>query len=96
MLLYYYSPFIPPLSSILFLYLWKHLGINIGPKFVLTAMHPNAWDAYKNSNDLRMVIDRVAEYKEKKKDGGGDGGEGPSKVVFLFFYIQLFFSYFYL
>ena len=38
---------------------------------MLMAMHESAWDAYKNSNDLRMVIDRIIEHKANKK-GKGD------------------------
>eukprot|EP00727_Mastigamoeba_balamuthi_P002230 m51a1_g12003 putative dna ligase 3 (895) ;mRNA; f:142-3815 len=39
------------------------LGIAIGPKFVLDALHPAAFEAYKNSNDLRRVVDKVCSHR---------------------------------
>jgi DNA ligase 3 len=35
------------------------LKINIGAKFVLEALHPNAFDAFKNTNNLKSVVEKV-------------------------------------
>lgn len=37
----------------------KDLNVNIGAKFVLNAVHPQAFDAYRNTHNLRSVIDKV-------------------------------------
>jgi ATP-dependent DNA ligase I len=37
----------------------KDLNINIGAKFVLSAIHPQAFDAYRNTHNLRSVVDKV-------------------------------------
>jgi DNA ligase-3 len=39
------------------------LKINIGAKFVLGALHPQAWDAYKNSQDLKKVISKIQRHE---------------------------------
>lgn len=39
----------------------KDLKINIGAKFVLNALHPDAYTAYNNTSNLRDVIDHVVE-----------------------------------
>jgi DNA ligase-3 len=44
-------------------FLWKlidkDLKINIGAKYVLSALHPKAFDAYRNSNNLQLIVERV-------------------------------------
>lgn len=60
------------------------LKINIGPKFVLGAIHPDAFEgnvspptcivansyaAFKNSNDLKQVLKRVESFNKKQEDG---------------------------
>lgn len=37
----------------------KDLKINIGPKFVLGALDPSAYEAYTNSHNLKKVIDKI-------------------------------------
>lgn len=81
------------------------LNINIGPKFVLNALHPKAFDgkiviigidsnlsfsskkkkAYKNSNDLRLIIDRILSHTldqqlkdEKKKKKSKEASDEES------------------
>lgn len=36
----------------------KDLRINIGPKYVLDALHPKLYKAFKNSNNLKLIIER--------------------------------------
>jgi DNA ligase-3 len=40
----------------------KDLKINIGPKYVLEAIHPKLYQAYKHSNDLKMIIERYQDH----------------------------------
>jgi len=41
----------------------KDLKINIGAKFALGALHPKLYDAYKASNDLKMIISRFEKHE---------------------------------
>eukprot|EP01117_Protostelium_nocturnum_P010644 TRINITY_DN3832_c0_g3_i2.p1 TRINITY_DN3832_c0_g3~~TRINITY_DN3832_c0_g3_i2.p1 ORF type:complete len:848 (+),score=249.92 TRINITY_DN3832_c0_g3_i2:325-2544(+) len=61
-------------------YLWKiidhDLKINIGPKFVLNALHPKAFDAFLKTNNLQVIIQRIIDHtidakedKSKEKKG---------------------------
>lgn len=70
----------------------KDLNINIGAKFVLTAIHPQAFDAYRNTHNLKSVVDKVLSdslgpaktAKKAKKpseedgSGGDDDDDGPA------------------
>eukprot|EP01102_Stenamoeba_stenopodia_P016187 TRINITY_DN5629_c0_g1_i3.p1 TRINITY_DN5629_c0_g1~~TRINITY_DN5629_c0_g1_i3.p1 ORF type:complete len:1101 (+),score=403.70 TRINITY_DN5629_c0_g1_i3:66-3368(+) len=40
------------------------LRINVGPKYVLGALHPDAHDAFKHSHDLKKVVKKVLEKKQ--------------------------------
>lgn len=40
----------------------KDLNINIGAKYVLSALHPQAFDAYRNTHNLRNVVDKVLDH----------------------------------
>ena len=48
----------------------KDLNINIGAKFVLSAIHPQAFDAYRNTHNLKSVVDKVL----SNSLGGASGG----------------------
>ncbi len=50
-----------------YLLLFDNKGIRLGAKFVLEALHSDAYEAFKKSNDLKMVIDRVISHAIKKK-----------------------------
>eukprot|EP00026_Physarum_polycephalum_P000759 Phypoly_transcript_00760.p1 GENE.Phypoly_transcript_00760~~Phypoly_transcript_00760.p1 ORF type:complete len:1368 (+),score=261.80 Phypoly_transcript_00760:145-4104(+) len=51
------------------------LKINIGPKYVLGALHPDAFTAYRNSNNLELIVERVMNQEAmEKKDGASGGG----------------------
>jgi ATP-dependent DNA ligase I len=60
----------------------KDLNVNIGAKFVLNALHPQAFDAYRNTHNLRSVVDKVLSHSldampskkvEEEEDGLGGG-----------------------
>jgi DNA ligase-3 len=58
------------------------LRINIGAKYVLNALHPRAFDAWKKSNDLKKIIAKIqaqqmdaADDEEKRNDDAGDEEE---------------------
>lgn len=66
------------------------LKIKIGPKYVLGALHPYAFDAYMNSNDLKNIIERVINHtlskskkgeKRKLEEGEDDGDAGEKKKL---------------
>eukprot|EP01112_Ceratiomyxa_fruticulosa_P000135 TRINITY_DN10155_c0_g2_i1.p1 TRINITY_DN10155_c0_g2~~TRINITY_DN10155_c0_g2_i1.p1 ORF type:complete len:958 (-),score=247.00 TRINITY_DN10155_c0_g2_i1:54-2888(-) len=46
------------------------LKINIGAKYVLSALHPAAYDSWKNNNNLRAVIDKIINLKLEIDDEG--------------------------
>ena len=67
----------------------KDLNINIGAKFVLTAIHPQAFDAYRNTHNLKSVVDKVlsnslgaapvaAKKAAKVAEGSDDEDDGPA------------------
>uniref|UniRef100_A0A6B2KYW2 DNA ligase n=1 Tax=Arcella intermedia TaxID=1963864 RepID=A0A6B2KYW2_9EUKA len=45
------------------------LKISIGARYALVALHPDAFNAYKNSNNLKAIIEKAKNY-ELKGDGG--------------------------
>ena len=42
----------------------KDLKINIGPKYVFEALHPDSFAAYKLSSDLEMIIRRIELFRK--------------------------------
>lgn len=71
----------------------KDLNINIGAKFVLQALHPQAFDAYRNTHNLKSVVDKVLSHSlestpvkkgakaSAKMDVDGDGDGEDNDVV---------------
>jgi len=56
----------------------KDLNINIGAKFVLQALHPQAFDAYRNTHNLKSVVDKVLSHSldaAPVKKGGKSGAK---------------------
>jgi len=60
------------------------LRINIGPKFVLDAIHPKAFTAFNNSNNLEKVIEKFSkenaegnDEEEKEEDEDSDAETKP-------------------
>ncbi len=60
------------------------LRINIGAKYVLNALHPRAFEAWKQSNDLKKIVAKVqaqemdAANSDKKRDGEEEEEESGS------------------
>ncbi len=53
------------------------LRINIGAKYVFNALHPRAFAAWKQSNDLVKIVAKVKaqQLDEEDEDGGGEKGD---------------------
>lgn len=47
----------------------KDLKINIGPKYVLGALHPRAYDAFMRTNNLKTIVQRVINHQMGEDDG---------------------------
>ena len=37
----------------------KNLGIEAGPKIILDAVHPDAYDSWRNTNDIQNVLQQI-------------------------------------
>lgn len=37
----------------------KNLGIDAGPKIILDAVHPNAYNSWRTTNDIQSVLQQI-------------------------------------
>ena len=56
----------------------QDLWINIGPKYVLNALHPNAFGAWKKSNNLQKIVQKIQIHGLDDDDEDDDDGHDSS------------------
>jgi DNA ligase-3 len=56
------------------------LRIQIGAKYVLNALHPRAFDAWKKSNDLKKIVAKIqAQQLDEEEERNDDAGDEEEK-----------------